>query len=225
MTKNISVPVHQFTSDGKIDRMEGDGFNLYRYPDYKTYREIQIEGNRRKIDWQFVPESHIKLLAKFVDEIVGPVRFGLCHGTRSGKEQSWFSKALEGDAEVIGTEISDTAAKFPHTVQWDFHEVNPEWVGKADFVYSNSWDHAYDPLRAFDCWLGSLRSGGILLLDYTHGHTARKANQLDTFGIKRGRLQRLLRAQFESVAVSMDTLDFTEANPEYPAHVLIMRKR
>ncbi|WP_294606327.1 class I SAM-dependent methyltransferase [Roseovarius sp.] len=221
--KVLSSP--SFTMDGQIRKLNGDGFNLYQYPDYETYKEIQQEGNRRKIDWQFVPQSHIALCAKFVEDTVGPVRFGLCHGTRSGAEQSWFSEALSGKPEVLGTEISDTAKDFPNTVQWDFHDANPDWKGKADFVYSNSWDHAFEPLRAFSSWLESLRPGGVMLLDHTAGHVARKANQLDSFGIKRGRFQRLLRTEFGATAEPMDPLDFTTANPDYPAHVLVMRKR
>ena len=29
-----------------------------------------------------------------------------------------------------------------------FPEVKPEWIGKADFIYSNSFDHSYDPACA-----------------------------------------------------------------------------
>jgi len=222
-TSELNKP--EFSDDGSISRIQGDGYNLYQYPDYETYREIQNEGNRRKIKWQYVQESHIQLCAKFIEETVSDVEFGLCHGTRSGAEQAWFSKALKNAPKVIGTEISDSATDFPNTVQWDFHNRNPEWHEKADFVYSNSWDHAFDPLKAFGGWFDSLKSGGLLLLDHSDGHTARKANKLDAFGIRRGRLQRLLRTQFADVAEPMDALDFTETNPEYPVHVVVMRKR
>jgi len=224
MTSEDPLRSPGFDTDGQIRKLSGDGFNLYRYPDYDTYRDIQKEGNRRKINWQFVPRSHIALCAAFVDETAGPVTFGICHGTRSGAEQAWFAEALPGHPDVIGTEISDTAEDFPNTVQWDFHDANPDWQGRADFVYSNSWDHAFEPLRAFSSWLQSLRPGGVMLLDHTEGHVARKANQLDSFGIKRGRLQRLLRTEFGAIAEPMEALDFTERNPDYPAHVVVMRK-
>ncbi|MBK1636325.1 class I SAM-dependent methyltransferase [Rhodovulum adriaticum] len=225
MTSNDPLRQPGFASDGEIHRLQGDGFSLFQYPDYDTYRAIQQEGNRRKIDWQFVPQSHIALCAGFVERTLGQVRFGICHGTRSGAEQRWFAEALPGQPRVIGTEISDTAKDIPDTVQWDFHDTNPDWHERADFVYSNSWDHAFEPLRAFASWLDSLRPGGLLLLDHTEGHIARKANQLDAFGIKRGRLQRLLRAEFGEIADPMEALDFTQANPDYPAHVVVMRKR
>jgi hypothetical protein len=50
---------------------------------------------------------------------------------------------------VIGTDQPQTATQFAYPVQWEFHDDNPEWQGKADFVYSNSWEHAYDPGKAF----------------------------------------------------------------------------
>lgn len=224
MTSKNPLRSPGFTVESQPQVLTGDGFSLYRYPDYETYREIQQEGNRRKINWQFVPQSHIKLCAEFLENAVGPVAFGICHGTRSGSEQAWFAQALSGNPDIIGTEISDNATDFPKTVQWDFHDPNPEWEGRADFVYSNSWDHAFEPLRAFSSWMQSLRPGGVMLLDHTAGHVARKANQLDSFGIKRGRLQRLLRTEFQDIAEPVDALDFTQRNPDYPAHVVVMRK-
>ncbi|WP_397541303.1 methyltransferase domain-containing protein [Roseovarius salis] len=213
-----------FTADGTFGKVEGQGFSLFQYPDYATYREIQQEGNRRKQGWQFVPQRHITLCAEFVNASVGPVSFGICHGTRSGAEQAWFAEAL-GGARVIGTEISETAHEYPDTVQWDFHDPNPDWEGAADFVYSNSWDHAFEPLRAFSSWLQSLRPGGVMLLDHTDGHFPRNANKLDSFGIKRRRFQRLLDEEFREVAELLEPLDFTEVNPDYPAHVIVLRKR
>ena len=69
------------------------------------------------------------------------VSFGLCHGTRRGFEQKQikeeFSKRGK-DVNVIGTEISDTANQFESTIEWDFHNVHPDWVNNVDFIYSNS---------------------------------------------------------------------------------------
>ena len=62
--------------------------------------------------------------------------------------------------DVIGTEISDTAGQFANTVQWDFHDVNGEWVSRFDFVYSNSLDHAWNPKFALQTWLNQLNPKG-----------------------------------------------------------------
>ena len=148
-------------------KIETDGFVLHQYPDIETYRAVQIAGNKAKLNKQFVRESHIRILADYVNAEMGETRFGICHGTRRGAEQAWFRQHLIGDPDIIGTEISDTADQFANTVQWDFHDPNPAWADRADFVYSNSWDHAHAPEVAFDVWLQTLRPGGRMFLDYT----------------------------------------------------------
>ena len=197
---------------------------LYQYPDYETYRTVQTAGNKAKLDWQFVTEGHIATLAAALDAAVGPVRFGLCHGTRRGQEQAWFTRHLSGAPEVLGTEISDTADQFPNTVQWDFHDVNPDWDGRADFVYSNSWDHAFDPARAFGAWMQSLRPGGWLMLDHTRGHNPVAANALDPFGVTFERLNRMLHDQFVGQARFMPVIDTRKTNPDYRARVVVLEK-
>jgi len=155
---------------------------FHDYPDYDTYRSVQIDGNKNKLWMQLVRRSHIKALASHLNKNYGTVSFGLCHGTRQGKEQKWFRRLLVGTPDIIGTEISDTAAEFPNTVQWDFHDTNPEWRERADFVHSNSWDHAFDPAKAFRAWVHSLKPGGLMLLDHTKGQSPASANALDPFG-------------------------------------------
>jgi hypothetical protein len=203
-------------------RIERDGMVIHEYPDYDTYRAVQMAGNKAKLKMQFVKESHIRALAAHLTARLGPVRFGLCHGTRGGLEQGWFAAHL-GGAEVIGTEISDTATQFPNTVQWDFHDVNPDWVGRADFVYSNSWDHAFDPVKAFSAWMGQLRPGGLMLLDYTRGQSPAEANALDPFGITWPALAALLGQELAGLGALEPPLDL-RANPDYAALVAVMRR-
>ncbi len=155
---------------------------LYNYESYEAYRAAQIAGNKRKIENVFVKEPNIARIAAFAEGRLGTVGSVLCHGTRNGAEQSFFRKHLKGAPRILGTEISDTAAQFPDTVQWDFHEMNPEWVGQWDLVYSNSWDHAYDPEKAFGNWLKFLSPRGLLMLEHTKTHEPKKVCELDPFG-------------------------------------------
>jgi hypothetical protein len=156
--------------------------------DYELYKRVQTEGNHRKIRSQWVDERTIAWLSEFLKTAVSPIEFGLCHGTRQGNEQKWFAKYL--GCKVIGTEISDTATSFPNTIQWDFHEVKDEWLGAVDFVYSNSWDHSYDPRRLFTNWMACVRPGGVCLLEHSRQHYS--ATQLDPFGISPRELIHLL---------------------------------
>ncbi|MCF1708518.1 class I SAM-dependent methyltransferase [Tabrizicola sp. J26] len=217
-----TVAAAEAIAGGEMER--GDDFALYRYPDYETYRAVQTKGNKAKLKRQFVKESHIELLAKFLNQTLGATTFGLCHGTRRGAEQAWFTKHLAGAPEVIGTEISDTADQFPNTVQWDFHETRDNWVGRADFVYSNSWDHAFDPVRAFSAWIGQLRPGGVLLLDHTRGQMPDASNALDPFGVSFERLQEMLAANFLAQGGFLPVIDARKSNPDYRARVVVFRK-
>jgi hypothetical protein len=147
--------------------------------DYEAYRRVQTSGNHRKLRAQWVDEDSIRWLSDLILTLIVQPKFGLCHGTRQGLEQKWFAKYLE--CEVLGTEISDTATQFPNTIQWDFHDVKPEWLDKADFVYSNSWDHSYDPHKLFPAWMSCVRPGGICILEHSGQHV--NVTELDPLGM------------------------------------------
>lgn len=167
-------------------RVMSSGYVLYRYLgkdgsfDYEKYRRTQEEGNRKKLYKTWAIEENIAYLSDYISNLLPSPQFGICHGTRRGKEQEWFRKYL--GCEVIGTEISDTAESFPHTIQWDFHEVKPEWVGSVDFIYSNSFDHSYDPEKCLNAWMTCLRKGGLCLLEHSTENEPQRASKLDPFG-------------------------------------------
>lgn len=169
-------------------RRHGENVVLYQYTrpdgsfDYDKYREIQQAGNKRKIANVWVREGNIEFLSRLIQRIAGTVTFGICHGTRRGKEQEWFRKYLGERAAVIGTEISDSAREFPHTIQWDFHEVKPEWLAAVDFIYSNSFDHSYDPEKCLNAWMSCVRPGGVCILEHSSAHGPRGTSELDPFG-------------------------------------------
>lgn len=171
---------------GFQSREASPGYVLYRYLkedgsfDYEKYRRIQEAGNKEKIDGIWVDEENVAFLSKYITSLLETPRFGICHGTRRGKEQEWFRKYI--GCEVIGTEISDTAESFPHTICWDFHTVKPEWVNSVDFIYSNSFDHAYDPEKCMNSWISCLKKGGICIIEHSSLHETRYANELDPFG-------------------------------------------
>lgn len=146
--------------------------------EYAKYVKTQSAGNRRKIHKVCAIEENIEFLSGYIKSInPDPVK-GICHGTRRGKEQEWFRKYL--DCDVTGTEISNTATQFPHTIQWDFHEVKPDWIASLDFIYSNSLDHSYDPRKCISAWINCIRPGGTCILEHTSGHET--ATRLDPFG-------------------------------------------
>lgn len=147
---------------------------LYKYKNYDEYKNIQTKGNKEKINKVWAKEKNIKYLC---ENVIKEVRFGICHGVRNGKEVEWFKKYL--CCEVIGTEISDTASNF-NMIQWDFHNEKIEWICKADFIYTNSFDHAFDPPLAIQTWKNQLAKGGKLIIEHTSNHE--ESTELDPFG-------------------------------------------
>ncbi|MEX0899749.1 MAG: methyltransferase domain-containing protein [Gammaproteobacteria bacterium] len=206
---------------------EHDGFRLFRYRgadgsfDYERYRQIQTEGNKKKLEKVWAVEDNIAFLSEYVRDHVREPKFGLCHGTRRGKEQEWFRKHL--GCEVLGTEISDTATQFPHTLQWDFHEVKPEWIDAVDFIYSNSLDHSYDPKKALDAWMRCVRPGGVCLLEHTSRHE--HATELDPFGASIDEMPGLIEAWGEGRYRVETILDAPVAAPSlrYCRYLVLVR--
>lgn len=184
MLKKVLKKIKELMDEEKSNEKPKNLYALFAYTgsdgrfDYEKYKSIQIEGNKKKIESVWVLEENIQFLSQYIKNHLQDVKFGLCHGTRRGKEQEWFRKYL--DAEVLGTEISDTANQFPHTIQWDFHEVKDEWVNNVDFIYSNSFDHSYDPKKCLDNWMKCVSANGICILEHTSEHVS--ATELDPFG-------------------------------------------
>ncbi len=169
------------------DQWGSRGFTLYTYLkedgsfDYEKYRHNQQEANLRKLNKVWVLEENIAFLSDYIKNIIGRPKFGICHGTRRGKEQEWFKKYL--NCEVIGTEISDTAELFPNTIQWDFHKTKPVWIEATDFIYSNSFDHSYDPENCINAWMSCVKTGGICIIELSSCNAPNRASETDPFGV------------------------------------------
>lgn len=161
---------------------EGDGYILAQVDDsYDQYVARQTKGNHDKIKNVWADEKTIDTICDYLKSGARPIRNGLCHGSRNGTEVRWFAEKL--GVEITGTDISDTASQFG-LVQWDFHKINPDWVGKFDFIYTNSHDHAHDPKTAFTTWVDQLAPGGKLLIEHTIWHGAAGVTNLDPFGVE-----------------------------------------
>ena len=185
--KPFGLEVRRIPANGDLDPAPpptDPNYSLFRYLDargefdYERYRAAQVEANKRKIDKVWVQPRNIKLLSDYLLQRGIKPSFGICHGTRRGLEQQWFSEHL--GCSVLGTDISDTAEQFPNTIQWDFHEVKPEWIGAADFIYSNAFDHAYDPAKCLEAWVSCLKPDGLLFIEHSSDDVT--AKESDPFG-------------------------------------------
>lgn len=151
---------------------------IYQYNNYQEYVNSQVEANIRKIKNKWVEKKTIEEIYKrykLAESII-------CHGTRNAAEQKYFQEFYP-NAEILGTEISHTAKDFPMTIQWDFHEDNPVWIDKFDIVYSNAFDHSYNPEKVLNCWKMQLKNNGRLFLEHGYGETENISKQSDPLQI------------------------------------------
>lgn len=159
---------------------------IHKYDSKEQYRKIQIEANKRKLDWVWVKPSSIQSIVGYMKQdwfnmpqVPKPVKV-LCHGTRNGKEQGYFKQFLQfTDSHVIGTEISPTADQFSDTIQWDFHDQKPGWIGNFDIVYSNALDHSHSPKECVQTWLDQLNEDGLLFVEWSKDNL--KSNAVNPF--------------------------------------------
>ncbi len=141
----------------------------YEYKDYKEYRAAQIRANNAKLGKVW---ANRETFGKIKNHH-GDAESILCHGARNGKELRFFKEQYP-NAKIIGTDIADTANMFENMVEWDFHNVNEEWLNSFDIVYTNSFDHCFDPEKALTTWLGQLKENGKIYIELQLGNKKSK---------------------------------------------------
>ncbi|MEL6298352.1 MAG: hypothetical protein AAFQ45_07260 [Pseudomonadota bacterium] len=147
---------------------------------------------------------------------------GICHGSRNGFEQNFISK-IE-DFKAVGTDISPTAKDYERSVEWDFHKANPDWIGKFDFVYTNSLDQSWNPRLALVTWLNQLNQDGVLVIEHTEAHGPSGASEMDPFGVRPHMMPYVLIDWF-GAEVSLNIVESKKSNHEgMPVWLFFMRK-
>ena len=179
---------------------------IYKYKNYEEYRKKQIQANVNKIDRVWVDKNSLTEVMRYLhkDLEITP-SFILCHGTRRGLEQEYFleyfkeKKGIE-DLEVLGTEISHTAKDFENTIEWDFHQVKDEWIGKADIIYSNSFDHSIFPSKCLDSWMSCLNKNGVCVIEYG-SYRDHVSSEIDPFGASYEEYMTMFGMEYDVVKV------------------------
>jgi hypothetical protein len=168
---------------------------LHEYESYEQYKEIQIRTNKKKLKKVFCGANELSLIVNYIKDKNLKVEHGVCHGVRRGFENQYFKDQL--NADVFGTEISDTATKFTDVIEWDFHEVKEEWIKKFDLIYSNSMDHSYKPKECLDAWMSTLSDNGRLYLHWTKYSLPKHSNQKDPFGASFEEYKAMIEEKYE----------------------------
>ena len=161
---------------------------IYKYDDYDHYVKAQTDGNKKKLRKVYVDERVIDNIKKLHSD----AETVLCHGSRNGAEIKMFQERYPA-AEVLGTEISDTATQFENTVQWDFTHQKDEWVGHWDVIYTNSFDHSMDPEATLGTWRDQLSETGRIYLDYSFEGKHNHSREMDPLEVNKEEIRGLFR--------------------------------
>lgn len=70
----------------------------------------------------------------------------------------------------IGVELNPLV-KRPDVWNGSFDRLPGEWSGQFDVVYTNAFDHAYDPEETTACWRRVIKPGGYFILGFPEGQT------------------------------------------------------
>jgi hypothetical protein len=155
----------------------------YKYENYPDYIASQRAGYEKKKDRVWAEEKNIKFIAEWLKSRK-PER-GLCHGVRGGWEIAWFNKYLPL-CYVYGTEIGRPSTTM--IFQYDFNDTNVSWINFYNFIYSNSFDHAFDLQKTLNVWAEQLKPGGVIILEMDRrqehtGEISKAVNKTDPVSI------------------------------------------
>lgn len=152
---------------------------VYDFASYQEYVDTNIEFNLRKYKNRNFKLFKFKPVADYALRNISNIQFGICHGVRDGQEVMYFCDRFK--CSVIGTEISHTSSKFPNVIEWDFHNIKPEWINSIDFIYSNSTDHSHSFQYCIAQWITCLSNTGLCFIEHDKDKFGESVNAGDCF--------------------------------------------
>ncbi len=199
-------------------------FKIYKYKNYDEYKNTQIFFNKQKINKVWADENTLKIVSNFLKENIKPEKIkGLCHGSRNGFEQKCFINEIP-NAEVIGTDISETANDYDNSIVHDFHDEKKEWIENFDFVYSNSLDQSYDPEKALNTWINQVKKDRYVIIEHSDQHGVISSGKMDPFGVEANFFPYLLTEWFGH-KISLKIIKSIKKNKnDAPVYFFIMKK-
>ena len=167
---------------------------LYKHKNYKEYKKAQIAKNTKKIKHVWVKIHELQLISKKIKKFIPNASFGICHGVRNAWEVKQLRNLL--GIKVLGTDIAPSAKKFPHTIEWDFHNIKDKWINKVDFIYSNSFDHSYDPERCLDSWMKCIKKKDGICFIHWMSTNSEKIDAADCFAAPANEFRELFNKKY-----------------------------
>ena len=199
-------------------------FKIYKYKNYDEYKDTQIFFNKQKINKVWADENTLKIVSNFLKENIKSEKIkGLCHGSRNGVEQKCFINEIP-NAEVIGTDISETANDYDNSIVHDFHDEKKDWIENFDFVYSNSLDQSYDPEKALNTWINQVKKDRYVIIEHADQHGGISSGKMDPFGVEANFFPYLLTEWFGH-KISLKIIKSIKKNKnDAPGYFFIMKK-
>ena len=202
----------------------GELFKIHKYKNYDEYKDTQIFFNKQKINKVWADEKTLKIVSNFLKENIKSEKIkGLCHGSRNGFEQKCFINEIP-NAEVIGTDISETANDYDNSIVHDFHDEKKDWIENFDFVYSNSLDQSYDPEKALNTWINQVKKDRYVIIEHSDQHGVISSGKMDPFGVEANFFPYLLTEWFGH-KISLKIIKSIKKNKnDAPVYFFIMKK-
>ena len=199
-------------------------FKIYKYKNYDEYKDTQIFFNKQKINKVWADEKTLKIVSNFLKENIKSEKIkGLCHGSRNGFEQKCFINEIP-NAEVIGTDISETANDYDNSIVHDFHDEKKDWIENFDFVYSNSLDQSYDPEKALNTWINQVKKDRYVIIEHSDQHGVISSGKMDPFGVEANFFPYLLTEWFGH-KISLKIIKSIKKNKnDAPVYFFIIKK-
>ena len=199
-------------------------FKIYKYKNYDEYKDTQIFFNKQKINKVWADENTLKIVSNFLKKNIKSEKIkGLCHGSRNGFEQKCFINEIP-NAEVIGTDISETANDYDNSIVHDFHDEKKDWIENFDFVYSNSLDQSYDPEKALNTWINQVKKDRYVIIEHSDQHGVISSGKMDPFGVEANFFPYLLTEWFGH-KISLKIIKSIKKNKnDAPVYFFIMKK-
>lgn len=151
-----------------------------------------------------------------------PVSLAVCHGVRYGFEIDMFKESFGGSGDWFGTEITPELCDGEKIICCDFSKEQPEWKGKVDLMYSNSFDHSRRPRKTIKTWANHLTPGsGRLYVEWTQWHEklGKRGNRADCFAASREEYREMFKPL--GVLEELEVDDITRKGNPY-VHVIFV---
>lgn len=188
--------------------------NFYQFSESEKndYKFNQIAHNLQRLSIEGTGFLGPMFISHIINSISrNKVVRGVTHGSRQGWEPFIFS--LMFDAHFTGTDISPTCEFFPNMFTRDFHDLNPEECSCYDFVYSNAWDQAINPMKAIRTWLLTTKDDGFLVLrakepglEWINGRPELIVDETDPFNATLSELEVMIQQHNPDIVLSFYTI-------------------